>query len=171
MTVISKSNLELIPATKALVETELNTPAMLSSAVDAQVPSDWPPGEYDRDALQFFYDRLAEGGDAAVGWYSWYAVLCPDDGRRTLVGAAGFFGPPVDGVAEIGYSICAAWRGQGLAGKIIASLAEYAATKGVHTLRARTFETNPASIKVLLKQGFRSTGETDEGAIVFAKVL
>jgi RimJ/RimL family protein N-acetyltransferase len=38
-------------------------------------------------------------------------------------------------------------------------------------LRARTFETNPASIKVLLKQGFRSTGETDEGAIVFAKVL
>ena len=171
MTVISKSNLELIPATKALVETELNTPAMLSSAVDAQVPSDWPPGEYDRDALQFFYDRLAEGGDAAVGWYSWYAVFCPDDGRRTLVGAAGFFGSPVDGMAEIGYSICAAWRGQGLAGKIIASLAEYAATKGVHTLRARTFETNTASIKVLLKQGFRSTGETDEGAIVFAKVL
>jgi len=171
MTVMSKPNIELIPATKALLEIELNTPDMLSSAVNAEVPFDWPPGEYDRDALQFFYDRLAEGRDAVVGWYSWYAVLCPDDGRRTLVGAAGFFGPPVDGVAEIGYSICAEWRGQGLASEIVALLADYAATKGVHTLRARTFETNPASIKVLLKQGFRSTGETDEGATAFTRML
>ena len=171
MTMISKPSLELIPATKAHIEIELDMPAMLSGALDAEVPPDWPPGEYDRDAMHFFYDRLSEGGDAVSGWYSWYAILCADDGSRVLVGAAGFFGPPLDGMAEIGYSIVAKWQGRGLASEIVASLAEHAATKGVHTLKARTFETNPASIKVLLKNGFKSIGKTDEGTTVFTKVL
>jgi ribosomal-protein-alanine N-acetyltransferase len=171
MTLISKPGLELIPATKAHMEMELNLPSMLSGALDAEVPSDWPPGEYDRDAMQFFHDRLSEGGDQVSEWYSWYAIRCSDDGGRVLVGAAGFFGPPINSIAEIGYSVMEKWQGQGLASEVVALLAEHAAAKGVHTLRARTFETNKASIKVLLKNGFNTTGETDEGATVFTKVL
>jgi len=171
MTLISKAGLELIPASKAHMELELNAPSMLSSAINAEVPSDWPPGEYDRDAMQFFYDRLSEGGEAVIGWYSWYAIRRSDDGSRELVGAAGFFGPPVNSMAEIGYSIVEKWQGRGLASEVVALLAEHAATKGVHTLRARTFESNPASVKVLLKNGFNFTGDTEEAAMVFTKAL
>lgn len=31
------------------------------------------PGVYDHDAMRFFRARLLEGGEAASGWYSWYA--------------------------------------------------------------------------------------------------
>src|SRR5262245_8514873 len=114
---MERGRLTLIPATPALLLAELADPAQLGAALGAALPEDWPPGEYDRSAAEFFLARLSAGGPEAVGWYGWYAVhRATDDSPATLVAAAGYAGPPgVSGAVEIGYSVAAAWRGQGLA--------------------------------------------------------
>ena len=80
---------------------ELRGPAHVGIMLDAAVPSDWPPGDFDRGAVEFFRKRLLEGGEPV--WYAWYAVA--REGRQ-LVGSAGYFGPPDDTRSvEIGYSV------------------------------------------------------------------
>jgi ribosomal-protein-alanine N-acetyltransferase len=50
----------------------------------------------------------------------------PDGNRDSLVAGAGFLGPPVDGVVEIGYSVVPATRGRGYATEIVQALVSYA---------------------------------------------
>src|SRR6187200_2056121 len=103
---IDTPRLRLVPATVDVLRAELRSAEALADATGARVPAGWPPGVYDRDAAEFFLARLLEGGDAAVGWYAWYAILRSDgDAPPVLVGSCGYFGPPMDGVAEIGYSV------------------------------------------------------------------
>ena len=45
--------LTLIATTLAHIEAELATPDRLGILLDAHVSPTWPPGEYDRDALEF----------------------------------------------------------------------------------------------------------------------
>nr|GFB06442.1 hypothetical protein [Tanacetum cinerariifolium] len=98
----------------------------------AALPADWPPGDYDREAMQYFLERLTAGGREAAGWYGWYALRKAEgDTPRTLVGTGGFMGPPdAAGTAEIGYSIATDWRGQGLATELVGGLVQQAAATG-----------------------------------------
>ncbi len=104
---LSTPRLELIAATLEHICAEIGAPGCLSSLLHARVEPGWPPGEYDGDAMKFFRDRLQEGGEAVVGWYSWYAVQrATPDQPSILIGAGGYFGPPNDaGEVEIGFSI------------------------------------------------------------------
>src|SRR5215212_8417112 len=79
--------LTMIAATLEHIRVELESPEQLSVLLDAEVSSDWPTGEYDRDAMEFFRAQLEEGGKEAEGWYGWYAVRTADaKNPRTLVG-------------------------------------------------------------------------------------
>jgi RimJ/RimL family protein N-acetyltransferase len=82
----------------------------------ASIAENWPLGECDRDAMQFFMGKLQEGGTDAEGWYGWYAIRqATQTEPATLVGAGDYFGPPDQtGTVELGYSISEGWRGQGL---------------------------------------------------------
>jgi len=104
----------MMPATAETLHLELDDPAAFATLLGVRLPQDWPPGEYDRDAIQFFLEKMIEGGPEAVGWYGWYAIL--EGSEPALVGCGGYLGPPDEsGCVEIGYSICERWRGQGLA--------------------------------------------------------
>ncbi|MBN2092458.1 GNAT family N-acetyltransferase [candidate division KSB1 bacterium] len=163
--------LDLIAATPEHVLAELESPAALGNLLHADVSADWPPGEYDRGAQEFFRDRLQEGGEEVIGWYGWYAI------RRTtieepavVVAAGGYFGPPDEnGDVEIGYSVVPSFRKQGYATEIVAALVHIAfADLRVHCVIARTGVQNQASIKVLQNAGFRQSGSPDdEGNIRF----
>ena len=119
--------LDLIAATLDHVEAELRSHAALQGLLGANVPEDWPPGEYDRDAQEFFRARLASAGPSQVGWLTWYAVTRDARGRReALVAGAGFLAPPADGGVEIGYSVIPAARGRGYATEIVRALVAYA---------------------------------------------
>jgi RimJ/RimL family protein N-acetyltransferase len=125
------------------------------------VSREWPSGEYDRDAMEFFRARLEEGGDAAVGWYGWYAVRNEDaDGPRALVGAGGYFGPPdEEGRVEIGYSVLPAWQRRGYAGEIVDALRARAfGVPGVTLVVAHTTKENAGSVAVLARCGFAHAG-------------
>lgn len=156
--------LQLIPASRAHVEAELCGNAAFSELLGAIVPASWPPGEYDRDAQQYFLDSLTAAGDAGTGWFGWYGVLRADDANApTLVGCGGYFGPPsAEGVVEIGYSICTEQQGNGYASELTRALVEHVIQhEGVSRVIAHTHDTNGASMGVLRNCGFAQAAVSD----------
>jgi len=114
--------LVLQAATIELATAELSSTQSLETLLQANVPSGWPPGEYDRSAQEFFLDCLKRASDRDVGWYSWYA-LHGHPGARSLIGAGGFLGPPDEsGLVEIGFSIHPNWTGRGFATEMVGEL-------------------------------------------------
>jgi [ribosomal protein S5]-alanine N-acetyltransferase len=157
---VTTYRLELVAATLALIQAELDSHAKLASALNARVPDGWPPGEYDRQAIEHFKTRLQERPEN-TGWYGWYAVLRPNGSEpATLVGAGGYFGPPTtDKVVEIGYSIVSSFEGRGYATELVCALMNHAFSTGcVKRIIAHTTPGNLGSIKVLKKAGFRFVG-------------
>ncbi len=164
MTTIRTQRLDLVPATIEHLDAELLCPDRLTGLLDAVVPDGWPPGEYDRPAVEFFRRRLVENPDAQ-GWYAWYAIeRSVEGGLAMLVGAGGYFGPPApEGTTEIGYSIMPGFRGRGLASELAGALVARAlATPGVTRVIAHTRPDNVASVKVLERCGFFPAGAGSE---------
>ncbi len=161
MKFLRSARLTLIAATLVHVRTELESPEQLATLLGAAVSTEWPTGEYDRDAMEFFRACLEEGGKEVEGWYGWYAVREADlESPRTLVGAGGYFGPPdAEGTVEIGYSVLPKWQRRGYASEIVRMLVEHAFTFAqVVRVIAHTTEANSASIAVLLRCGFHAAG-------------
>jgi [ribosomal protein S5]-alanine N-acetyltransferase len=133
----------------------------LGVLLNADVPRDWPPGEYDRKAQEFFLGRM-EGAEASeLRWYVWYAVLrVAAGGRGSLLGTGGYLGPPdQEGGVEIGYSVSRAWRGKGFAGEIVGGLiAQAFSDERVTRIIAHAARDNAASQRVLERAGFRAAG-------------
>jgi RimJ/RimL family protein N-acetyltransferase len=101
-------------------------------------------------AREWIEARLGPGGYV-------FAVLLRTGGE--FIGVAGF-GGPVD-LPELGYWIGAPYRGQGYATEAIGGLIEYARQLGVPRIHADTFPNNPASVRVLAKAGFATTGDVE----------
>ncbi|MBN1141859.1 MAG: GNAT family N-acetyltransferase [Deltaproteobacteria bacterium] len=158
------ARLELIAATVTHLDAELESPARLAALLDVAVEPGWPPGEYDRGAQEFFRQRLAEGGAAVAGWFTWYAVRRRRaDEPPVLVGAGGYCGPPSEaGEVEIGFSVMPGWQGWGYATEIAGALAAHAFSEaGVRKVVAHTAPDNAASGRVLEKAGFDRVGSDD----------
>ncbi len=166
-------NLTLIASTLAHIRAELETPELLGEMLNATVSSEWPSGEYDRDAMEFFRACFEQGGEEVEGWYGWYAIRDPDEKfPPTLVGAAGYFGPPdANGIVEIGYSVLPEWQRCGYASEMTDALVKNVFSQAsVKSVIAHTTEDNPASIAVLMRCGFSATGPgRDLGTIRFER--
>lgn len=161
---LATARLDVVAATLDHVHAELDGCERLAALLHGDVEAGWPPGEYDRDAQEFFRDRLREGGPEVVGWYTWYALRRGGPQRAVLVGAAGFIGPPSEeGDAEIGFSIMPAWRGHGYATELVGALLTWALDDPrVRRIVAHTTPQNAASCRVLEKSGFHRAGHTEE---------
>ena len=168
MQIIRTRRLDLVPATLALVDADLQSPEALTRLLGAFVPASWPPGEYDRSAMEFFRARLSENPDT-VGWYGWYAVHRPDaPAAAVLIGAGGYFGPPgADGVVETGYSIVPESRALGFATELVQALVSRAfSVPGVVRVIAHTSPANIGSVTVLERCGFSVVGPGSDPATV-----
>jgi RimJ/RimL family protein N-acetyltransferase len=157
---LRSARLDLVPGTVALYEAELASVDRLGEALHAHVPPGWPPGEYDRDAIEFFLSRVREEGDGAGVWFAWYVVLRGDlDTPDTLAGSIGYFGPPKDGTVEIGYSVVESFRGRGIASEAVAAVTARAlALPGVLRVIAHSRPDNAPSLGVLRRAGFVDAG-------------
>lgn len=162
---IHTPRLQLVAATLAHLEAELRNPGELGLLLDAQVPAGWPPGAYDEAAIRYLHKRVSHSGDSANGWYGWYAVWV--DAPRTIVASGGYFGPPVQGTVEIGYSVVESFRRRGIASELTEALVARAfATRGVKQVIAYTDARNVASIATLQRAGFRQKGRGAEPGIL-----
>jgi ribosomal-protein-alanine N-acetyltransferase len=94
----------------------------------------------------------------AADWIVRAAVSVPDG---TVIGAAGFHGPPDDaGRVEIGYSTDPAYRGRGYAKAMVTELLRWAAADpSVVTVRASIRPDNAASLATIAGFGFAHVGE------------
>jgi ribosomal-protein-alanine N-acetyltransferase len=91
-------------------------------------------------------------------WNDGFSVMHAED--NMMIGAAGYKGPPVDGMVEIAYGIAPAYQGQGYATEAAQALVDYAIKSGqVSMLRAHTLPEVNASGGVLRKCGFKHVGE------------
>ncbi len=162
--------LDLVASTLQHVEAELKCPSALGPLLGASIPPGWPPGEYDRHALEFFHSQLQAGGRGVIGWYGWYAIARNSQGvRESLVAGAGYLGPPSDGVVEIGYSVIPDARRQGYATEIVAALVARAFEEpSVQHVIAHTSDENVPSTRVLLACGFERVGPgTEPGSVQY----
>ncbi|MEP6660964.1 MAG: GNAT family N-acetyltransferase [Acidimicrobiales bacterium] len=158
----------MVPGTIAIFDAELaGDHVTLAALLEVTTIDEWPPagGEHDAGAVTHFRDaHLVE--PSVSGWTVYY--VCLED---TLVGSAGFIGPPREGKAEIGYSICQKYRRRGLATGAVSALIERAATAGLHTLTAQTGRSNAASIRVLEHNGFVRDGLDSDRELLFVRDL
>ena len=164
----------LLAASRALLTAELHKPHYFPTLLGAALPPGWPPAGYDPAAMQYFLEKLTAGGRDAAGWYNWYALRkAAGEVPRTLVGAAGFAGPPdAAGRVEINFSLVADWRGQGLGTELVAGLAQQAAATGaVRLLVAHTPPENLVAQRVLLANDFTSSGTDVGGRLRFERVV
>ena len=167
---IETQRLTLIPVTLEHLCTELEEPSRLGALLGVRVPEGWPPGEYDRDAMEFFRSRLESDPQRYDGWLAWYVVT--RDPPPVLVAGAGFMGPPEDGTVEIGYSVVAEARRAGYATEIVGALVRRAfESDSVQRVVAETNATNEASQRVLERNGFTPAGPgRDAASVRFQKV-
>ena len=161
-------HLSLVPGTVELADAELAGLAGFAVLLGCDVPAGWPPGEYDRGAIEFLRNRLLAGGPDHAGWYTWYGITRePSGARGMLVAAGGYFCPPVEGIVEIGYSVVPEAQRRGYATEMARALVERAfGFADVQAVIAHTFDSNPASIRVLEHCGFRRVGPGAEAGTV-----
>ena len=168
---ITTARLRLIPGSSDVLDADMaflltGNDAALRFLLNTAAVGEWPPigGEHDINALEFFRSQIVQF-PFSEEWLAYYVCL-----GKELVGSAGFFGPPVDGEVEIGYSICSTHRRRGIASEAIEGLLNKARQFGALSARARTSPENVASTDLLLKAGF-TEDVSDDTHRVFRRVL
>jgi RimJ/RimL family protein N-acetyltransferase len=164
---IRTERLELIPATVTTARAALDGPDALAAALDAVVPAGWPPQFLDAPALEFTLARLDAGLEQA-GWWMYFILLPGDGARPTLIGSAGYKGPPsADGTVELGYGIVGEYQRRGFASEATRGMMARAFRyPSVRRVIAETLPELTASIGVLDKCGFRLIGEGSEPGVI-----
>lgn len=121
-----------------------------------------PPGGVDHPAVLGVIRRMNQRLIASGCHHAWMIV---DDDE--VVGLCSFKAPPSEGTAEIGYGIASSRRTRGHATSAVGAIVDLArADRAVKTLVAQTAINNPASERVLEKNGFIRVGrrrDTDDG--------
>jgi len=165
--VIVTQRLELVPATPELARAALDGPRALGDSLGACVPPTWPPEYLDAPSLEFTVDRLEEGPEQA-GWWLYFVLLTAAEGGRTLIGGAGYKGPPsTDGMVEVGYGIVSDHRRRGYASETVRGLLGHAfALPAVQRVISETLPELAPSIGVLRKCGFCLIGEGSEPGVI-----
>lgn len=164
---IRTRRLRLVAGTIELFDAELDHPARLTALLDVAEVGEWPPSgsDYERDTVELFRAQLV-ADPSLEGWNSYYVCL-----GDALVGTAGYFGPPVHGIAEIGYSVCQLWRGRGIATEVVGGLVGAAFTSDLERLIAHTEPDNAASIKVLTRNLFEPQAPDQDERLLFVRTL
>lgn len=166
MTSIITNRLELVPATPDTTRAALDGARALGAGLDADVPSTWPPEYLDAPALEFTLKRLRQGAQQE-GWWLHFVILTNGPTGRTLIGSAGYKGPPQNGMVEVGYGIVSDYRRQGYATELTRGLVAHAFQREeVQLVIAETLPELTPSIGVLTKCGFRHIGAGSEPGVI-----
>ncbi len=143
----------LLPADclAALLESDLQR---ASSIVGVELPTEFLDGQW---LWQIRLDQMRQDPTSAP-WLARATVRVRDG---TVIGRAGFHGPPDDsGMVEIGYEVNPAYRGQGLGKATARALIDEAwSSPRVHRVRASVCPDNAPSLAIVRGLGFEQVGE------------
>ena len=167
MTELRADGVSLIPATIERLDAEDVSGGTISLLLGVAAPATWPPPFNGPETRQWMRRELL-ADPASAGWLGWY-VIATIDGAATLVGTAGYKGPPGErGEVEIGYGIVPDYHRRGFASVAVRLLCVRAFAAGVGAVLAETLPDGVASQGVLDKAGFVKTGtriDPDDGEV------
>jgi [ribosomal protein S5]-alanine N-acetyltransferase len=129
-------------------------------AAEAEIGASVPVDLRDHldDFLRFRIADLSVDPDAQP-WLGRAVVLTEPDGTRQVIGTCGFHAPPgPEGRVEVGYSIQAEYRRQGVATEVVRALFDWAHANGVDRFRASVSPDNVGSLAIINGFGFRQVG-------------
>jgi ribosomal-protein-alanine N-acetyltransferase len=161
---IETPRLKLVALTADLADLQIRDRVAFFESIGVEMEPAWPPELMGEDTMCWVRDQLAACPKDA-GWYFW-VYISPVINR--LVGVGGFKGAPAaSGQVEIGYSMLASYREQGLATEAVNALIDWAYEHGeVRRVVAHTRSDRNPSHRVLEKAGFvegqHSFGEDDQ---------
>jgi RimJ/RimL family protein N-acetyltransferase len=119
----------------------------------------WIAAEKDEE-LKKAYGEMLEGCLSHPEQWEWYAAWMIETIDKTHIGDLCFKGIKAGGNPEIGYGILEEFRGRGYAVEAVKlALAWAFRHPGIVAVEAETDPDNAASKKVLMKCGFRFSGE------------
>lgn len=163
--VVESRRMTLVAATPELVEADLGGQSVLSNALMAEVPENWPPQLFESTAMRVALEQLRDPSEH--GWSLWY-LLSRKHETPVVLGICQFKGrPDVQGSVEIAYSILDQYRVQGYATEAVARLVTWAFShQNVAEVSAETLPYLRQSIRVMEKNGFRPVGPGSEQGVV-----
>ena len=163
--VVESRRLTLVAATPGLVDADLGGRAVLSEAIGAEVPENWPPELYETTAMRVARSQLDD--PAEHGWSIWY-LLTRLQNVPEVIGICGFKGKPDEaGSVEIGYSVLKQFRVQGYATEAVTRLITWAFShQNVNEVTAETLPYLRQSIRVMEKNGLTFVGRGSEHGVV-----
>jgi ribosomal-protein-alanine N-acetyltransferase len=148
------ARLDLRPIAPRVAAALLADRELAAAFLGATLPTEWPQP----DLLEVL-PILAAADPEPAGFGAWVMV---ERVSNTVVGDAGFLGPPEDGVVEIGFSVLPERRRRGYATEAVRTLLDWVRQQpGVRLVIARSDTDNVASAGVLEAAGFSRTGEAD----------
>lgn len=156
--------LELIPATRQILESDTGDRTGLARALDAEIPTAWPPPLMDESVIREFIRMSSDtSGPLFAAWY--WVLDDPSATRRVLIGNGGILqsenGPES---VVLGYSVLEEFQGRGYATEAVRALIPAIfSLPGTRRIIATTFPDLRASIRVLEKNDFRLTGPVQGG--------
>lgn len=133
----------LVPATG-----EVAVAVVTGGPVPVPHAPDWPHADT-ADALRPLAEHPDDTGPGT------FLVL--EDG--VVVGDCGWFGPPVDGLVDIGYGVATSVRGRGVGRAAVRLLLTWVAAQGAAEVRAEVLPGNEPSLRLLAGLGFQDVGE------------
>ena len=153
--VLVTRRMRLVASTADRVRAEIGDRVEFGRLLEATIPIDWPPDEA-ADALPWFLERLKAADPRDAGFYGFYGVVVTGEADAPiLVGGGGCLGPPVEGVAEIGYSVLPAFQQRGYAGEMMRAILDWIeADPRIRRVTAETDHDNLASHRLLARLGF-----------------
>jgi RimJ/RimL family protein N-acetyltransferase len=122
------------------------------------------PDEFPGDDLESLLRRRLGQIEEDPGCRQWLVRALVLRKQRTIVGHAGFHGPPGSfgldpGKAELGYTVFPPYRGRGYATEAAVALMDWARGEGVSQFVASIGPWNEPSLAIARKLGFVQTGE------------
>lgn len=162
LALIPTRRLAIVAAGAAEIEAALAGPDALGRALCATVPSSWPHEYLDQRAFEHFL-RKVRSDRSAAGWWLRFVLLVEPHGSSTLIGSAGYKGPPNEaGELEIGYGIVACHRRRGYASEVVGALVSHAfELPGVQRVVGETLPELESSMAVMRRCGMRRVDRAD----------
>jgi RimJ/RimL family protein N-acetyltransferase len=166
--------LQLIAITLEMMRAGYAKAPEFARLVNAEVPSGWPPGDWDDHAFEYVVDKMTRYPDSH-GWGRYIALKQPDGGRRVLIGTCGATLPiELNDDPEIGYGILPAYQRRGYATEAVAALIEWIFSHPhVKSVNAQTFPHLQPSLGVMARNGLQFAGAgpgPEEGTVIYRKM-
>jgi len=161
---IRTQRLELVAPSVEMLEAAISGRDELARLLGADVPASWPPDLLDEAALRFCADRLRDRPEESEWWLR-FVILA--GAPRTLIGIAGYKGPPRSGTVEVGYGIVRDRQRRGYATEATEALVVHAfEDPEVVRVIAETLPGLLPSLGVLRKCGFTPAEASSEPGVI-----